>query len=199
MLDDRGAKPHFGNRPRAKAFLRISLENAYAQLGVSPLASTEEISNRISALLAEARRKVRAKASKSPDDPDEKEILRLQKIDEAIGDPKKRKLYDEKYPQNILLTVQPSAAEHVWLRHRKAGLISEWVYDMLGEAAFCPTPSCLRLWAPSGVDQLLLDFLAEHLRAEMASGNASAGTRPVEESAMAHLSVDDLERLTKEG
>lgn len=198
MPEDRPSKARVGSRPRSKAFLRISLENAYAELGVSPLASTDEIASRISALLAEARRKIRAKAAKLANDPDEEEILRLQKIDEQIGDPKRRKMYDEKYPQNILLTVQPSATEQAWLRHRKAGLISDWVYELLGETAFAPTPRCLRLWAPSGIDRPILDLLAEHSPTETASQTPTVPL-PSEEPAVAHLDVDDLERLTKEG
>ena len=198
MPDDSKSRARGDRRPRSKAFLRISLENAYAELGVSPLASTEEIANRISGLLAEARRKVRAKASKSVNDPDEKEILRLQKIDEEIGDPKRRKIYDEKYPQNILLTVQPSDAEQAWLRHRKAGLISEWVYETLGETAFAPTANCLRLWAPSGVEQPILDFLAEHSTTNTTSPKQGVPP-PADELTIGHLNVRDLERLTKEG
>jgi hypothetical protein len=198
MAEDSPSKPRGGGRPRSKAFLRISLENAYEDLGVSPLTSNDEIAARIGALLAEAKRKVRAKATKSVDDPDEREILRLQKIDEEIGDPKRRKIYDEKYPQNILLTVQPSLAEQAWLRHRKAGLVSEWVYEMLGEAAFAPTPHCLSLWAPSGVERPILDFLAEHSPTDMAP-QAPAVPLPIEQQTARNLDVEDLDRLTKEG
>jgi hypothetical protein len=184
-----------GAPPRSKTMLGFSRENAYAQLGVSPLVPSEEISARISTLLAEARRRVRAKASKSANDTDEQEILRLQKIDEEIGDPKRRKAYDEKYPQNLLLTVQPSPAEEVWRRHRRAGLISRWVYESVGEASFVPTPTCARLWAPSGVDRAILDFLAGFQHSGSTSGS---DILPLAEPSVRPLSPDELERILKE-
>ncbi len=199
MPEDSAPKIRTGGRPRSKSFLRISLENPYAQLGVSPTAPTDEITNRISTLLTEAKKRVRARASKSTDDPDEKEILRLQKIDEQIGDPKRRKAYDEKYPQNIMLTVQPIAAEQAWVRHRRAGLISEWLYDELGESSFLPTPRCLRLWTPSGLDQSTLDFLTRYVQAETTvHPSAAAPAAPLEEPESPNLSLKDLERFIKE-
>ncbi len=185
MNDDSAAKPNVGGRPRSKSFLAISLENAYAQLGVSPLATSDEITNRINALLGDARRRVRAKASKPENDPDEQEILRLQKIDESIGDPKRRAAYDQKYPQNILLTVQPSSTETAWLRHRRAGLISEWIRETLGEDSWVPTPRCLRLWVPTRLDRSMLDSAV----------GATQPTPPIE--AASPLSMQDLQRLSE--
>jgi hypothetical protein len=199
--------PQGGSRPSAKSFLEISGENPYAQLGVSPLAPTGEISTRINTLLAQARRKVLAKAAKSLDDPDEKELLRLQKIDQEIGEAKRRRTYDERNPQNILLTVQPSASEQAWLRFRRAGLISEWVHQTLsgdcgggyGEMAFLPTANCARLWAPSGLDEAVLTFLAEFEQAESATQSpveAIAGTETTAADAVGRqLTVSDLETM----
>lgn len=199
MPDDNSAKPRSGGRPRSKSFLRISLENPYAQLKVSPNAPTNEIANRISALTTEAKRRVRAKVSKSDVDPDEREILRLQKIDEQIGDPSRRKLYDEKHPQNIMLTVQPIVTEQSWTGHRKAGLISEWLHDELGETAFLPTPSCERLWVPAGMEPETLEFLTQYLREDSSAQQAPVVGTAMEESAVPSLSLTDLERFIKEG
>ena len=190
MSDDSAART--GGRPRSKALLSISLENAYAQLGVSPLASTDEIAERISDLLSQARKRVRAKASKAANDPDEAEILRLQKVDREIGEAKRRAAYDEQYPQNILLTVQPSLTEQSWQRHRRAGLVSEWLHDSLGETALVPSPRCLSYWAPAGVDPAVLEFLEKY--AESASPAPAAGT-PATESDRPQVSIADLERL----
>lgn len=194
-------------RPDAKTFLEISGENPYAQLRVSPLAPTAEISARINTLLAQARRKVLAKASKTVDDPDEQELLRLQRIDQEIGDAKRRKTYDERNPQNILLTVQPSASEQAWLRFRRAGLISEWVHQTLsgdsagadGEMALLPTPNCARLWAPSGLDEAVLTFLAEFERAESTTQSAEEAIAGAETTAAdpvgRQLRVSDLDTM----
>ena len=193
--DDRTNSP-LGGRPRSKSFLRLSLDNPYAELGVSPLATTEEIANRISELRAKAMRRSRATASRSTDDENEKEVLRLDKINDEIGDAKKRSRYDELFPQNILLTVQQSPAEQAWLRHRKAGLITEWLYDVLGEDAFLPTPRCVRLWAPSEVEPQVMDLLAPFAAEEPTAPSAS--TRRPAEGAVSTPSVDDLERIIKE-
>jgi hypothetical protein len=176
------AKAHSGKRPRSKLFLSLDLKNAYARLGVSPLASDKEISDRIGKLRAAAVKRLKAKGNAAIDDPDRQEAFRLDKIEEEIGDPRKRKIYDERYPQNILLTVQPSPSEQAWARHRKAGLISKWVQNELGEDALCPTPSCLRLWAPSGLDAELISFLGEY----------SAGDTPQPASTPPQLPADDV-------
>jgi hypothetical protein len=198
MLPRSRGKSAASSRPKSKSFLRLSLDNAYAQLGVSPLASTAEISARINTQLAQARRRILAKASHSSDDPDEKELLRLQKIDRQIGDAKRRKTYDEKFPQNILLTVQPSASEQAWTRHREAGLISEWIYEGLGEAGFLPTPRCLRLWAPAGLEQAMLDFLAQFQRTAGASEHSSMGDAKTQETEPGQLTIHDLETMLNE-
>ena len=187
-------------RPQSKAFLRINLDNAYAQLGVSPLAPTADISTLINKQLAQARRNILAKATRAADDPDEREQLRLQKIDGQIGDAKRRKVYDEANPQNILLTVQPSASERAWARYSKAGLMTEWLREEYDSAAgaraeppFLPTPNCLRLWAPAGIDDRILDFLADFTVA------APAGDAPLPPGATAgvksRLTIQDLEQV----
>jgi hypothetical protein len=189
------AKARAGKRPRSKLFLSLDLKNAYARLGVSPLASDKEISDRIGKLRASAVKRLKAKGNAAIDDPDQQEAFRLDKIEEEIGDPRKRKVYDERHPQNILLTVQPSPAEQAWARHRKAGLISNWVQNELGEDALCPTPSCLRLWAPSGLDPELISFLSAY---DAGDAPRSASPQPPQTPAdefAAMLSFNDLAGL----
>lgn len=192
-----------GTRPNAKSFLQISGDNPYTKLGVSPLAPTAEISLRINTLLAEARRRILAKGAKVADDPDEKDLLMMQQIDKEIGDPKRRKQYDETHPQNILLTVQPSASEKAWQRYRRSALISEWIWESLraeapagyGEQAFVPTHNCLRLWAPSGIGTPEAEFLGA-FEAETASRKASTdASARMPEADPAKLTVSYLESI----
>ena len=186
-------------RPQSKAFLRISLDNAYAQLGVSPLAPTAEISALINKQLAQARRRILAKATRLPDDPDEREQLRLQKIDGQIGDAKRRKVYDEANPQNVLLTVQPSALERAWARHSKAGQISEWLREEFHrsspqtQAVFLPSPNCQRLWTPSGIDENILLFLADCIAAAPAPDASAEATIAADPEGP--LTIHDLEQI----
>jgi hypothetical protein len=183
-----------GSRPRSKLFLSLDLKNAYTRLGVSPLAPDKEISDRIGKLRTAAVKRLRAKGNASVDDPDQQEAFRLDKIEEEIGDPRKRKAYDERHPQNILLTVQPSPTEQAWARHRKAGLISRWIQSELSEDALCPTPSCPRFWAPAGLDAELLSFLSAHAEAETGETASPQKSQPsASDSAM--ISFDDLTGL----
>jgi hypothetical protein len=189
------AKAHAGKRPRSKLFLSLDLKNAYARLGVSPLASDKEISDRIGKLRAAAVKRLKAKGNAAIDDPDQQEAFRLDKIEEEIGDPRKRKVYDEKHPQNILLTVQPSPTEQAWARHRKAGLISNWVQSELGEDALCPTPSCLRLWAPSGLESDLISFLGAYSASDSPRPASPPSAPTPADDLTAILSFDNLEGL----
>jgi hypothetical protein len=157
MAEPKGAKTNTKKRPRSKRFLSMSQDNAYARLGVSPLASTDEIATLISKRRGEAMKRAKAQAQRGGEA--QEEILFLDRIHEEIGKPAARKNYDEKHPQNVLLTVQPSQAEQAWLPHRRAGLISEWLREELGEGEFVPSPNCLTLWAPGGLDEQLAAIL----------------------------------------
>lgn len=198
MAESSFTKPYSKSRPRSKAFLRIDLNNAYARLGVSPLAPPEEIASRLADLRGKAIRKLKAKATRSIGEDDEA-VYRLDLIDEEIGKPKARKKYDENHPQNILLTVQPSPAERAWLGYRKAGLISEWLLDDLGQDAFLPCLRCLQLWSPNGLDNHLLLFLAQFTTEGIPTAAAAQQSAFLaEEDHGLRVSPDDLERLTKE-
>lgn len=198
MTEPKVKKPPSKGRPRSKAFLRINLDNAYARLGVSPLASSDKISSRIAELRGKAIKRAKAKAARSAGE-EEEEIYRLDHIHNEIGTPKARKKYDEDHPQNILLTVQPSAAEQSWLRYRKAGLMSEWLADELGQDAFLPSLRCLQLWSPGGLDEKLLLFLSQFTQDENAHTEAvGQSAQSDEEGPGLRVSPDDLERLKKE-
>jgi hypothetical protein len=187
LLDSRAA------RPQSKAFLHVDTDNAYAQLGLSPLASTEEIETRISELRARAIKRARATGARSEEA--ENEVLRLDKIDAEIGDQRRRDEYDEKYPQNILLTVQPSRLDEAWLKHRKASLLSDWLYEQLTDDPVVPTPRCLRFWAPGGIDATVLAFLERFVdSAATTSPEETAENGSRENSA----SLPDLDSLIKE-
>jgi hypothetical protein len=188
MAKSKGSKPGQKKRPRAKRFLSMSQDNSYAHLGVSPLASTEEIASLIAKLRGEAVRRIRRGAGK------EEEVLRLDRIHEEIGKPAARKKYDEKHPQNVLLTVQPSQAEQTWLPYRRSGLVSEWLYEELGEDEFVPTPRCLGLWAPGGLNEQLIAVLAR-----FGVENAEGGVAPPPSGdGVPRVLPSDLERLLKE-
>lgn len=193
MAESKSAKASRKGRPRSKRFLKMSQDNSYAHLGVSPLASTEEIAALISKQRGEAMRRIRRGAGK------EEEVLRLDRINEEIGKPAARKRYDEKHPQNVLLTVQPSQAEQTWLAYRRSGLVSEWLYEELGEDEFVPTPRCLGLWAPGGLDEELSAALARFGGERAAgSGPTTQPQQPTTGDGAPRVLLFDLERLLKE-
>jgi hypothetical protein len=184
------------HRPRPKGFLRLDLDNAYARLGVSPLASTEEIADRISELRGKANKTAKAAVDPATKAAAEDEILRLDNISDEIGSPRQRERYDENFPQNILLTVQSSSSEQMWLRHRRAGLISEWLRQGLEPDAFLPAVDCLALWAPAGLSPHFLALLAASRSPEpiAARGELSPNEMPSQDS----LGVADLDPYSKE-
>jgi hypothetical protein len=185
------------SRPRAKSFLQVDPQNAYQRLKVSPLATTEEIADHISSLRGKAMRDARNKTQRGLGDAEE-EILRLQQIEEEIGKSDARERYDEQHPQNVLLTVQPSLAEQAWLRHRQAGLISEWICDELAPEDFVPSLRCLKLWTPSGLDEQLLALLSQFVHHEGSLVERVDQTVTVADDAPPALLPSDLVRLLKE-
>lgn len=187
MTDARDRPPRARARPRGKSLLTLNLDNPYTRLGISPTASTREIAERIDARRGEANKRLKAKAAALPDDPDEAEILELDAIHHVIGDDRNRDKYDERHPQDSLLTVQPSGASRVWQRHGRAGLVSDWIAEISGDDALLPTPRCVRLWAPAGLEKELLELLAHF------SPSSDRDGRPAE--ANAPLSIEDLDSL----
>lgn len=191
-----------GHRPRPKGFLRLDLDNAYARLGVSPLTSADDIADRIADLRGKANRAAKAAADPAAKQAAEEEIHRLDKIFEDIGAPLQRERYDERFPQNILLTVQPGAAEQAWRKHRRAGLISEWLREGLAQEglpqeglaqdAFLPSPGCLRLWAPAGLSPLLRETLAAVRETPPHPASGQADTAALASFEQINLTVEDL-------
>lgn len=191
MPEPARASTRQGTRPRAKGFLRLDLQNAYAQIQVSPLVGDEEISAAIAKRRGEANRRARARGDRGED---LEEVLQLDRIFELIGDPKKRKAYDEANPQNSLLTVQPSLTEQAFAKHRRAAQISEWLRMELGDAEILPSPSCQKLWAPSGLARELEAFLETFVSQPEAVPSESRET-PAADQAAAPLSLEVLETI----
>lgn len=185
--EPKGAQAGRRGRPRSKRFLTMSQDNSYAHLGVSPLAPTDEIASLIAKLRGEAMRRIRRGDGK------EEEVLRLDRIHEEIGKPAARKKYDERHPQNVLLTVQPSQAEQSWLPYRRSGLVSEWLYEELGQDEFVPTPRCLGLWAPGGLDEELAAALSRFAAEAPADQDDGAAAEE-----LPRVLPSDLERLLEE-
>jgi len=192
MPEPARASTRQSTRPRAKGFLRLDLQNAYAQIQVSPLVADEEISAAIAKRRGEANRRARARGDRGED---LDEILQLDRIFELIGDPKKRKAYDEANPQNSLLTVQPSLTEQAFAKHRRAAQISEWLRTELGATEILPSPSCQKLWAPSGLARELEAFLKAFVSQTEAVPSKSPETPAVADRATAPLSLEVLETI----
>jgi hypothetical protein len=141
-------------RPRPKARIVIDPGNAYARLGVSPLASTEEIKAFINDARARALTRRRSQGRDAFGDEDA-EIARLQEIEEEIGTPRARAAYDALYPQNELLTVQPCPRDRLLEPRRRAQLATAWLLEVLGPEAQLGSPDAHELWLPRGLDPAL--------------------------------------------
>jgi hypothetical protein len=148
-----------GTRPRAKTMVQLDLHNAYALLGVSPLMATEEIKEIINRKRKEVNRKRRLRGEQLFGE-EEAEMTRLQAIEDEIGTPKARALYDRLNPQNALLTIQPGPQDAAMDPKHRAGLAAAWVIEELGRDGSLLSPESLALWAPQGLDQGLLEYLA---------------------------------------
>lgn len=144
-------------RPRPKTRLVVDPNNAYARLGVSPLATTEEIK---SFVLAKRSKAQASKRSRGDDDfgAAEAEMTRLQEIEEEIGTPRARAKYDAKHPQNELLTVQPARADRRFELRERANLAAAWLVEELGPDGEFPSPESIPLWSPD-IDPQLEELL----------------------------------------
>ena len=148
-----------GGRPRAKTMVGLDLHNAYARLGVSPLLSTDEIKEVINRKRKEVMRLRRGRADQQFGE-EEAEMTRLQEIEEEIGTPKARALYDRRNPQNALLTIQPAPGDSSLDPRYRSGLATAWLVEELGRESPLPTADALAFWAPHGLDPELVTFLA---------------------------------------
>lgn len=155
------------DRPRPKTRLAIDPENAYAKLGASPLATTDDIKKLLSEKRGKAMAARRAKGQAASGD-DEHEIIELQAIEKQIGAPAARARYDREHPQNALLTVQPAPRDRALEPTRIGGLVTAWLLDELGADALLLHPDAYWLWLPHGLDPDLAAQLAPFARTDPA-------------------------------
>lgn len=138
-------------RPRPKTRLAIDPDNAYAKLGVSPLASVDEIKKLLSDKRGKAMAARRAKGQAAIGD-EEAEIIELQAIEKEIGSPAARAAHDREHPQNALLTVQPAPRDKAFEPAKVASLVTSWLVDELGPEVLLLHPDAYWLWIPGGLD-----------------------------------------------
>jgi hypothetical protein len=147
-------------RPRPKAPLAVDVHNPYARLGVSPLASIDEIKrvagDRRGKGMAQARGGGPAAAADA-----HARILEIQDIERQIGTPAARAAYDREHPQNALLTVQPGPRDRGFGPAGATSLVTAWLADELGPDALLVHPDALWLWLPAGLDPELARELAQ--------------------------------------
>ena len=152
-------------RPRSKSLVALDLNNAYERLGISPLASTDEIRRFADLKRRESARKRRAR-SQQVYGAEEAEMTELQEIENLIGTVKNRAAYDRENPQNELLTVQPAPCDQ-WLDPRqRATMITAWLVEELGREVALPSPESLTLWASHGLSPEFVEFLEEFARVD---------------------------------
>lgn len=157
------------SRPFPRARLVIDPNNAYARLGVSPLASTDEIKSFINDRRSQALARRRSQGREAFGEEDA-EITRLQEIEEEIGTARARTAYDQEYPQNELLTVQPSPRDR-WLEpRRRAQLAAAWLREELGDQALLISPDSPELWLPRGLAAELEAALVAHVHSPTSPG-----------------------------
>jgi hypothetical protein len=181
-------------RPRPKALIRIDPSNAYARLGVSARASTEEIKRVIDEKRAavSAQRSSRADGRFGPHDDD---IATQQHIENDIGTPRAPAAYDEAHPMNALLTIQAGERDRWLERGHRAGLVSEWLVAELGLEVPLPSPESLSLWAPGGLEPALMDELRpfQVRKPESREALPAESAAPVPQEVSEPLSVQELQ------
>ena len=139
------------SRPRPKTRLVIDPENAYAKLGASPLASTDDLKKQLSDKRGKLMAARRAKGQAAAGD-EEAEIIELQAIEKQIGTHAAREAYDREHPQNALLTVQPAPRDRAFEPAKLSALVTAWLRDELPPDALLLHPDAHWLWLPGGLD-----------------------------------------------
>jgi hypothetical protein len=152
-------------RPRPRAMVRIDPGNYYARLGVSPLASTEEIAALIRTRRAALSAKLGTRAGGGFGQ-EELEITRYDEMNDHIGDARKRKAYDRAHPMNALLTVQEKVTDALTDQRTVSGLVTAWLVSEVGAEGLLPSPDSLPLWRPAreawpDLEPALIPFLVE--------------------------------------
>jgi hypothetical protein len=160
-------------RPRPRTRLALDPANAYARLGASPRASTDELKKLLSDKRGKAMAARRAKGQVATAD-DEREILELQAIERDLGSPAAREAYDREHPQTALLTVQPAPRDRAFEPGRLGALVTAWLLDELPPDALLLHPDAYWLWLPGGLDPELAAQLAPFARADAAPARVAA-------------------------
>ena len=167
-------------RPRPKTRLSIDLDNPYARLGASPLASLDEIKKLLSDKRGKAMAARRARGQQAFGD-DEREIVELQAIEKQIGSAAARDAYDREHPQNALLTVQAAPRDKAFEPARIAALVTAWLADEVAPDALLLHPDAYWLWLPGGLDPELAAQLAPFAAAAPTRTDPTASTLDVHE------------------
>jgi hypothetical protein len=165
-------------RPRPRTRLAIDPDNAYARLGASPLATTDEIKK----LLSDKRGKsmaARRAAGQQAFGTHEQDIIELQAIEKQIGTPAARAAYDREHPQNALLTVQSAPRDRAFQPTGIASLVTACLLDELGPGAMLLHPDAYWLWLPGGLDPELAAQLAPFTAAEPTRADPAAAVLDV--------------------
>lgn len=147
------------SRPRPKARIQIDVHNPYAELGVSPLASLDEIKRVAGERRAQLmnRRKTEGPSVAAEI---EARIMSVQAISKTIGSRDARAAYDREHPQSTLLTVQAGSRDRALDPAGATALITAWLAEELGADARLVHPDALWLWLPAGLDPALARELA---------------------------------------
>lgn len=168
-------------RPRPKTRLAIDPDNAYARLGISPLASIDEIKKVLSDKRGKAMAARRAKGQAAAGE-EEAEIIELQAIEKEIGSPAARAAHDREHPQNALLTVQPASRDKAFEPAKIASLVTSWLVEELGPESMLLHPDAYWLWIPGGLDpdlaQQLQPFAAAAPAAKTDKSDSALPTLP---------------------
>jgi len=147
------------SRPRPKSRIQIDVHNPYAELGVSPLASLEDIEkaadDRRGKLMSQRRTEGPAVAAEV-----EARIMAIQELSTLIGDRDARATYDREHPQSTLLTVQAGPRDRALGAAGAMALVTAWLAEELGPNARLVHPDALWLWLPAGLDPALARELA---------------------------------------
>lgn len=149
-------KPESQRRPTPRTMVSYDPNNLYTRLGVSPLASTEEIK----AIATKRRFEVKDKRDQSAQNKrTNEEIMKWDNIADKIGAENQRREYDNQHPQNVILTIQPGEEAKIVHSLDRLCLITVWLLETLGVDTLLPSPNAFPLWVPNPIDERLLQRL----------------------------------------
>ncbi len=175
-------------RPRPQAMVGIDPDNAYARLGVSPTASTDEIKTFVDTRIAEIKAAMRDHPSREK----EEALARLSEVGKLIGTPRARLKYHEANPWNELLAVQRAPADEALDPGARTGLVTAALLLELGPFAALPSARSFDVWAPSGISEALAAELQAFLRTSTDDRKPSPQAPSPQGMDEAQLSVDEL-------